>query len=56
MTITPDIRFYDTSSLLIKGTTIFDEKEPFVISSITLEELEKIKTAFNKDDEIKFMQ
>lgn len=55
MMITPDIRFYDTSSLLIKGTTIFDEKEPFVISSITLEELEKIKTAFNKDDEIKFM-
>ena len=50
MTITPDIRFYDTSSLLIKG---FDN-EPFVISSITLQELENIKTASNKDDETKY--
>lgn len=33
-------KFYDTSSLLIKGTSIFDTGEKFAISSITLEELE----------------
>ena len=42
MIINPDIRFYDTCSLLLKVDTLFDSEEPFVISSITLEELENI--------------
>lgn len=54
MTITPDIRFYDTSSLLVKGSKLFDDNEPFVISSITLEELEHIKVSAAKDEEIKY--
>lgn len=48
------IKFYDTSSLLLKVNTLFDEKEKFVISSITLEELEKIKNSTNKDADIKY--
>lgn len=36
-----DIKFYDTNSLLLAGESAFKEK--FVISSITLEELEYIK-------------
>ena len=46
-------KFYDTSSLLIKGASVFDTEEKFAISSITLKELEYIKTAANKDPEIK---
>lgn len=45
------IRFYDTSSLLIRMDDIF--KEPFVISSISLAELENIKSSNNKDYDIK---
>lgn len=45
--------FYDTSSLLMKGSSLFDNDEKFAISSITLKELEYIKTAANKDPEIK---
>lgn len=45
--------FYDTSSLLMKGSSLFDNNEKFAISSITLKELEYIKTAANKDPEIK---
>ena len=37
------IKFYDTSSLLLKVDSLFEEEEKFVISSITLEELENIK-------------
>ena len=48
------IKFYDTSSLLLKADTLFETKERFVISSITLEELEHIKTAANKDANVKF--
>ena len=48
------IKFYDTSSLLLKADTLFEEKEKFAISSITLEELEHIKTAANKDADIKY--
>lgn len=48
------IKFYDTSSLLLKADTLFETKERFAISSITLEELEHIKTAANKDANIKF--
>ena len=54
MTISPDIRFYDTSSLLLKTDTLFDNSEPFVISSITLEELENIKVSTNRDEDIKY--
>ena len=49
------MKFYDTSSLLLKVGTLFDEnEEKFAISSITLKELEEIKTSFNKDANIKY--
>ena len=48
------IKFYDTSSLLLKADTLFEDEEKFAISSITLEELEHIKTAANKDADIKY--
>ena len=48
------IKFYDTSSLLLKADTLFENNEKFAISSITLEELEHIKTAANKDADIKY--
>ena len=48
------IKFYDTSSLLLKADTLFEDNERFAISSITLEELEHIKTAANKDADIKY--
>ena len=48
------IKFYDTSSLLLKADTLFEVNERFAISSITLEELEHIKTAANKDANVKF--
>ena len=35
-------RFYDTCSLILKGEAAFQEH--FIISSITLEELEKLKS------------
>lgn len=46
--------FYDTCSLLIKANTLFEEEENVVISSITLQELEEIKTNRNKTPDIKF--
>ena len=48
------IKFYDTCSLLIAGESLFENNERFVISSITLKELEKIKTSSNKDADIKY--
>ena len=54
MTTNKDICFYDTSSLLLDGFSLIDRKEPFVISSITLEELENIKTSAHKDSGIKY--
>ena len=54
MIVSPDIRFYDTCSLLLKVNTLFDSNEPFVISSITLEELENIKSSGTRDAEIKY--
>ena len=48
------MRFYDTCSLLKKVDSLFDE-ENFVISSVTLKELESIKTSINKDAEIKYL-
>ena len=46
-------KFYDTCSLLEKVNTLFDDDENIVISSITLNELENIKTSAYKDIEIK---
>lgn len=48
------INFYDTCSLLLAGEKIFSDNDKFVISSITLKELERIKTAVNKDAEVKY--
>ena len=46
-------KFYDTCSLLLKTNHLFDEEDvKVVISSISLKELEDIKTANNKDAEI----
>ena len=48
-------KFYDTCSLLLKTNNLFGEKDvKVVISSISLQELEDIKTANNKDAEIKY--
>ena len=48
-------KFYDTCSLLLKAGHVFDEKETtLVISSITLQELENIKTSNKKDSDVKF--
>lgn len=44
-------KFYDTSSLLLLSDEEF--KEEFIISSITLNELESIKTSHSKDYETK---
>ena len=44
--------FYDTCALLDKLNKAFEEK--FIISNITLKELESIKTSAHKDAEIKF--
>ena len=50
-----DYRFYDTSSLLLKLDSLFGDNEPpFAISSITLSELEEIKTSGTKDADIKY--
>ena len=47
---------YDTCSLLEQAGNLFTRAEDFtlLISSITLEELEHIKTAANKDADVKF--
>ena len=48
-------KFYDTCSLLLKANHLFDDENVRpVISSITLQELEEIKTSRVKDDETKF--
>lgn len=45
--------FYDTSSLLLRVDDLFKDTEQIIISSITLSELENIKTSNSKDIEIK---
>jgi predicted ribonuclease YlaK len=45
-------KFYDTSSLLTPNPHLFDEH--FIISSISLDEMENIKTSANKDAEVKY--
>lgn len=47
-------KFYDTCSLLLKANHLWDEDCHIVLSSITLEELEHIKTSINKDPDVKF--
>ena len=50
-----DYKFYDTCSLLLKLESLFNEDEaPFAISSITLNELEEIKTDVRRDPDIKY--
>ena len=49
-----DYKFYDTCSLLLKANSLFDTDEKFAISSITLEELENIKTSSVRDPDIKY--
>ena len=50
------IKCYDTCSLLKEAGHLFSENNDFLllITSITLEELENIKTASNKDPDIKY--
>ena len=48
------VKFYDTSALLKKVDTLFETGERFAVSSVTLDELENIKTASNKDADIKY--
>lgn len=47
-------KFYDTCSLLLKADHLWEDESKMVISSITLEELENIKTSSNKDADVKF--
>lgn len=47
-------KFYDTCSLILKANHLWDEDCTIVISSVTLEELERIKTSANKDPDVKF--
>lgn len=46
------IKFYDTNAILKLQDKIFDEE--FIISSVTLQELEHIKVSRNKDDQVKY--
>lgn len=48
-----DKRFFDTSSLLMLTEEDIKKYAPIIISSITLKELENIKTSAHKSDEIK---
>lgn len=48
------LKFMDTCSLLNHQKEIFDECEPFYISSITINELEVIKSSGAKDEETKY--
>ena len=49
-----DYLFYDTCSLLLNTNHLFDDiTQKVVISSITLQELEDIKTSKHKDEDLK---
>ncbi len=43
------IKFYDTCSLILNAKNLFNDNSKFIISSITLEELENIKSSNTKD-------
>ena len=47
--------FYDTSSLLLREKDLFTYEENIILSSITLNELENIKTSNTKDNDIKIL-
>ena len=47
-------KIYDTSSLLLIADRLFEEDCNIVITSITLKELERIKTSANKDANVKY--
>ena len=47
-------KIFDTSSLLMLTDSLFNSTDKIVITSITLKELERIKTAANKDSNIKY--
>jgi len=47
-------KFYDTSSLLLRAGNLFENNEHIFISSVTLNELENIKTSSNKDFSVKY--
>ena len=46
------MKFYDTNAILKLQNKIFEED--FIISSVTLQELEHIKVSRNKDDQVKY--
>lgn len=46
------MKFYDTNAIILLQSKVFEEK--FLISSITLNELENIKTSKTKDEEVKW--
>ena len=46
------MKFYDTNAILKLHDKIFEED--FIISSVTLQELEHIKVSRNKDDQVKY--
>lgn len=48
-------KFFDTCSLLLKAGHLFEDRDyEIVISTITLQELENIKTSHNKNAEVKY--
>ena len=49
------IRFFDTCALMQLQDKIFEDKDKFILSNITLKELEQIKTSGTKDLETKWM-
>jgi len=42
-------KFYDTCSLILNKDNLFNTKERFIISSITLDELENLKSSSKTD-------
>ena len=48
------IKFYDTCVLLDYGEEIFEKEEFFVLSSVTLQEIENIKNSYSKDENVKY--
>ena len=54
MTNNLDIRFYDTCSLLLAGESLFESNKKFLLSSITIQELKRIKDSVNKDADTKY--
>ena len=47
-------KFYDSNALLNLQEKAFVKDECFLISDITLKEIENIKTSLRKDEEIKY--